>query len=93
MGQIRALEAEQKAAKPLTTQFIKRQPRLSKPLELKKRTKPRRRQIRREMVSAGAQARRKESASLGVPTGVIGNLAKPSGPAGRAVLSKRARLG
>jgi hypothetical protein len=48
----RGLAEEQRVVKPLTTQFIKRQPRLTKPLELKKLPKPGHRQIRRKMVAA-----------------------------------------
>ena len=56
-------EAEQKAARPLTTQFIKRQPRLSKPLELKKRPEPKQRHMRRQMVSVKAKLKRGEKAA------------------------------
>ena len=54
-AQIGAIETEQKVAKPLTTQFVKRAPRLSKPLELKKRPRPRRRHAQRTMVSVRAR--------------------------------------
>ena len=43
-----------KTAKPLTTQFVKRKPRLTKPLELKKRPRRRRRMMHRQMVSVSA---------------------------------------
>ena len=52
---------EQKAAKPLTTQFIKRQPRLTKPLEMKKRPQPKRRRMQRKMVSIKAKINRAET--------------------------------
>jgi hypothetical protein len=42
---------EVKAVKPLTTKFLKREPRLVKPLELKKRPKPKPRPMRRKVVS------------------------------------------
>ena len=45
LSQLRGMQEQQKTAKPLTTHFVKRQPRLTKPLELKKRPQPRRRQI------------------------------------------------
>ena len=57
---------EQKAAKPLTTKFVKRQPRLTKPLEMKKRPRPKRRHMRREMVSVATRVHRgKASTGLG----------------------------
>ena len=43
LTQIGVLREEERAVKPLTTQFIKRQPRLTKPLELKKRPQPKQR--------------------------------------------------
>ncbi len=43
------VSAERRAVKPLTTRFIKREPRLVKPLELRKTPKPKRRQMRRRM--------------------------------------------
>ena len=48
-------EAEKKASRPLTTKFIKRQPRLSKPLELRKIPKFKRQMIRRQMRVAWAR--------------------------------------
>ena len=42
-------ETEQKAPRPLTTKFIKRQPRLTKPLELRKIPQPKRQLARREV--------------------------------------------
>ena len=86
LAQISALEAEQKVVKPLTTQFVKRQPRLTKPLELKKRPQPRRRAVRRKMVAVKARMQHEGAASETVASEVIGSLAKPSGPMGRAVL-------
>ena len=41
LTQLGGITAEVKAAKPLTTRFVKRLPRLTKPLELKKRPRPR----------------------------------------------------
>ncbi len=43
------VSADRRAVKPLTTRFIKREPRLVKPLELRKAPKPKRRQMRRRM--------------------------------------------
>ena len=42
LSQLRGYGQEQRAAKPFTTQFVKRQPRLTKPLEMKKRPRPKR---------------------------------------------------
>jgi hypothetical protein len=64
-------------AKPLTTQFVKRRPRLTKPLELKKRPQPKRRQLRREMVSLEAKANRKGVTSSVRPLEALGSLARP----------------
>ena len=86
LTQLAGSQDEQKVAKPLTTQFVKRQPRLTKPLELKKRPRPRRRQIQREMISVKAQAHREEATSVAVASEVIGSLAKPSRPMGRGVV-------
>jgi hypothetical protein len=61
--QLRITGPEHKAAKPLTTQFVKRQPRLTKPLELRKRPVPKRRRIQREMVSVKARVSRQGTTS------------------------------
>jgi hypothetical protein len=74
---VRGIRAEERAAKPLTTQFVKRQPRLTKPLELKKRPQPKRRQVRREMVAVRARADRREVTSRIRPLAVMGSVAKP----------------
>ena len=42
-------ERAAKAPKPMTTKFIKREPRLTKPLELRKIPQPRRQMVRREV--------------------------------------------
>ena len=48
-------EAEQKAPRPLTTKFIKRLPRRTKPLELRKIPQPKRQLARREVQLAKAR--------------------------------------
>ena len=48
-------EAEKKAPRPLTTKFIKREPRLTKPLELRKIPQPKRQLVRREVQLAQAR--------------------------------------
>ena len=60
LTQLGGLAETQKSAKPLTTQFIKRAPRLTKPLELKKRPRPKQRRMRRKMVAVKAKVDRKE---------------------------------
>ena len=40
LGGVNVLQQEQKVSKPLTTQFVKRQPRLTKPLEMKRSPRP-----------------------------------------------------
>jgi len=64
-------------AKPLTTRFVKRQPRLTKPLELKKRPRPRQRQIERRMVAVKARLQRDQGAVMLEPTHVLRGLARP----------------
>ena len=85
LTRITGLEVEQEVAKPLTTKFVKREPRLTKALELKKRPQPRRRQVRREMVSVRAQTHR-EAAPVAISSDVVGSLASPARPMGRPVL-------
>ena len=48
-------EAKTKAPRPLTTKFIKREPRLTKPLELRKIPQPKRQLARRQVRLAGAR--------------------------------------
>ena len=70
-------DTEKKRVKPLTTQFIKRAPRLTKPLELKKRPRPRRRQIQREMVTIRARIPHKGITSSIQASQVVSSLARP----------------
>ena len=80
----RGLVIEQRTAKPLTTQFVKRQPRLTKPLELKKRPRPKRRTIRRKMVSVKAKVdRQRMSAQVSAPK-IVQSLSRPSAMVGRS---------
>jgi len=71
-------QTEQRAAKPLTTRFVKRQPRLTKPLEMKKKPRPRQRPIQRRMVSVEARGDRDHAAPLVRDTRWAQCLAKPS---------------
>ena len=72
-----AFETETQAAKPLTTQFIKRQPRLTKPLEMKKHPRPKRRQVERQMVTAKAELKPGGTQARFQPTHLLGDLARP----------------
>ena len=76
-------EAEHKMARPLTTQFVKRQPRLTKPLELQKRPRPRRRQVQREMVSVKARTYRTQYRGRFELAQTLAALTKPEASIGR----------
>jgi len=84
LTQLRGLAEDQRIARPLTTQFVKRQPRLTKPLELKKRARPRRRPMQRTMVSVKAHARGKGICSRTQSVQVLGSLAPPRIQMGRS---------
>ena len=77
LTQIRGLREEDKTVKPLTTKFVKRQPRLTKPLEMKKKPRPKRRPLQRKMVSVKAKVSRQQVASSIQSLQVLGNLARP----------------
>jgi hypothetical protein len=83
---------EQKPPKPLTTQFVKRQPRLTKPLELKKRPAPRRRNIRRTMVAVQARADRQQTVGALDASRTTQRLAHPRVSVGRAIPFQDASL-
>ena len=79
-----ALGLQRRTPRPLTTRFVKRQPRLTKPLELKKRPQPRRREVRRTMVAVKARGERGGRLGAFVPSGVMEGLARPRVAIGRA---------
>ncbi len=84
---------EVKAVKPLTTKFLKREPRLVKPLELKKRPMPKPRPMRRKVVTVKAKiSRRDVFQSTAQPLKVLDSLAKPKGGVVRAVSFEPAQL-
>jgi hypothetical protein len=83
LAQVRALKAEEKVSKPLTTQFVKRQPRLTKPLELKKLPRPKRRQIQRQMVAVKARIERAKVEARFQARQTLGGLARPGVAVGR----------
>ncbi len=58
--QMGSFREDQRTVKPLTTKFVKRQPRLTKPLEMKKRPIPKRRHLQRRMISVKARVNRQQ---------------------------------
>jgi hypothetical protein len=85
LTQLRGLRDEQRVAKPLTTQFIKRQPRLTKPMELRKRPQPKRRAVQRQMVAVRAQRHGEAGASKMQAFALAGRSARPSASVSRGV--------
>jgi hypothetical protein len=77
LASLRGVQAEVRAAKPLTTQFVKRAPRLTKPLELKKRPQPKRRAVQREMVAVKARTARDQAVRGLQPAEALRGLARP----------------
>jgi hypothetical protein len=88
LSQVAGFREEEQVAKPLTTQFIKRQPRLTKPLEMKKRPQPKRRRLQRKMVSVEARANREMRGSSLRPSEMLQSIAKPSISIGRSVATQ-----
>lgn len=88
LARIAGFEPEQRTIKPLTTHFIKRQPRLSKPLELKKRPQPKRRQVRRQMVSVKARVSLGQHRGTSHAAQVLPGIARPE-----PSITRIARLG
>ena len=85
LSQLHGVTRERKTAKPLTTHFVKRRPRLTKPLELKKRPRPKRREMQRETISVKARARREQASAQMVASHVLSSLARPYVQLGRFV--------
>jgi hypothetical protein len=92
LARVGVLEPQAKVAKPLTTRFVKREPRLSKPLELKKRPQPKRRVVRRTVVAVAARTRGQSTAGGVRPVDVVGTLARPGGRVARTVSLSEAHL-
>jgi hypothetical protein len=92
LTRISGLRTEQKVVKPLTTQFVKRQPRLTKPLELKKRPQPKRRVVQRTMVAVKAQMQREEGGTPFEPAQVLGGLAGPGAAITRSTVPSSAEF-
>ena len=67
-------EQAAKAPKPLTTKFIKREPRLTKPLELRKIPQPKRQMVKREVRLAAARMDQVQATAAFNTGAVIGNV-------------------
>ena len=81
-----------KRTRPLTTRFVKRAPRLTKPLELEKRPRPKQREMRRQMVSQTASARRSDQTRFAASSAVLRSLARPKAHVARVVSWPGARI-
>ena len=68
----------EKTPRPLTTRFVKREPRLTKPLELRKRPQPKRQMIRRQVQLAAARMDQVQAAAAFNTRGLISRVAAPS---------------
>ena len=79
------IREESEAVKPLTTRFIKREPRLTKPLELKKRPRPKRRPMQRRTISVKARVSLRQTASDISAGRVLRSLTAPRARVGRSV--------
>ncbi len=91
--QVGVVQEEERAVKPLTTKFIKREPRLVKPLELKKRPEPKPRPMKRKVVTVKAKISRRDMfQSTAPPLKVLDSLAKPKGGVVRTVSFEPVRL-
>jgi len=63
---VRSIEfRREEVSKPLTTRFVQRQPRLTKPMELRKKPKPRQRKMVRQEVKLQARATRLVTTQVG----------------------------
>lgn len=63
---VRSIEFRgEKVSKPLTTRFVQRQPRLTKPMELRKKPKPRQRKMVRQQVKLQARTARLVTTRVG----------------------------
>ncbi|MFH1568872.1 MAG: DUF4159 domain-containing protein [Gemmatimonadota bacterium] len=68
----------EKTPRPLTTRFIKRQPRLTKPLELRKLPKPQRQLLQRQVTLLAARMDQVRAAATFSTRGVLGQVASPA---------------
>ena len=72
----------EKTPRPLTTRFVKREPRLTKPLELRKLPQPKRQLIRRQVRLAAARMDQVQATAAFDTRHLIGQAAVTSAPAG-----------
>ena len=70
-------ERAAKAPKPFTTKFIKREPRLTKPLELRKIPQPKRKMVKREVRLSAARMDHVQATATFNTGAVIANVASP----------------
>jgi len=75
--QFSGTEGGREVIRPLTTKFIKREPRLVKPLELKKRPRPKPRPMRRRRVTIRTKLSYPSLSAAPRPLRVLDNLARP----------------
>ena len=71
-------QALDKTPRPLTTRFLKRQPRLTKPLELRKIPRPRRQLLQRQVRLLTARMDQVRAAATFSTRGVLGQVSAPS---------------
>ncbi len=74
---IRTEVGSKKVTRPLTTKFVKREPRLVKPLELRKLPRPKPRPMRRKPVAVKIKATRRDLSASSHPLKVLDSLVKP----------------
>ena len=86
------VSAERKAIKPLTTRFIKREPRLVKPLELRKAPKPKRRRMRRRMKRVRAKVDTRGISRAPKASQVLESLVRPVATVEQAASFERPAL-
>lgn len=84
-SQLGLVPRTEKATKPLTAKFIKREPRLVKPLELKKRPRPKPRPMRRRIIALKARFTQRELSDTPRPLRVLDSLARPGSKVLRSV--------
>jgi hypothetical protein len=86
------VSAERRAVKPLTTRFIKREPRLIKPLELRKAPKPKRRQMRRRMKRVRAKVDTRGLSRAPKASQVLDSLVRPATTVSQVATFERPQL-
>ena len=86
------VSAERRAVKPLTTRFIKREPRLVKPLELRKAPKPKRRRMRRRMKRVRARVDTRGLSRAPKASEVLGSIVVPATEVGTSATFQRPEL-